>query len=164
MTVRHLQVERICIVSQKSFADVLACTDALLGHPEMMKFRRDLAEAKTEADLSRLIENAVGPSGLMEFARFDLGHVIRMTGPNHGAKILRLVVGNPLVMAQMVGFASDAGSYAPVTILIDERPDGIHLSYDRVESFIAPYGSVEAQRTAHDLDAKVEQMLKAVAE
>jgi hypothetical protein len=38
----------------------------------------------------------------------------------------------------------DAGSYAPVTILIDERPDGVHLSYDRMGSLLAPYGNAEA--------------------
>jgi len=26
----------------------------------------------------------------------------------------------------------DAGSYAPVTVLVDERHDGVHVSYDRM--------------------------------
>jgi hypothetical protein len=129
----------------------------------MQEFRRKLAGLQTEVELSRIVENAIGPSGLMEFARFDLGHVVRTTTANHGAKVLRLVVGNPLVMAQMVRFVPDAGSYAPVTILIDERPDGVHLSYDRIESLIAPYGNADALRVARDLDAKVEQVLSAAA-
>ena len=32
----------------------------------------------------------------------------------------------------------------PVTILIDERPDGVHLSYDRMASFLKPYGTYSA--------------------
>jgi hypothetical protein len=164
MTINDFQVQRICIVSQKSFADVLARIEAFLGRPDMMKFRRELAASRTEAELSRIVKDATGPSGLMEFARFDLGHVVRMTTQNHGTKILRLIVGNPLVMAQMVRFAPDAGSYAPVTILIDERPDGLYLSYDRMESLLAPYGSADALRTAHDLDAKVEHLLTTAAE
>jgi hypothetical protein len=52
-----------------------------------------------------------------------------------------------------------AGSYAPVTILIDERPDGVHLSYDRMASFLAPYENSEALKVAKDLDAKVEALL-----
>jgi len=38
----------------------------------------------------------------------------------------------------------DASSYSPVTILVDERPDGVHRSYDRVASLLTPYGNMEA--------------------
>lgn len=161
MTLHDLHIQRVSIVSKKPFAEVLAAIEAALGHPDMQQFRRDLALSQNEAELSRFVESAVGPSGLMEFVRFDLGRVVRTAAQNHTAKILRLVIGNPLVMAQMVRFVPDAGSYAPVTILIDERSDGIHLSYDRMESLIAPYGNAEALRVARDLDAKVEHMLTA---
>ena len=38
----------------------------------------------------------------------------------------------------------DAASYAPLTILVDECADGVHLSYDAMASLIAPYGSQTA--------------------
>jgi hypothetical protein len=57
----------------------------------------------------------------------------------------------------------DAASYAPVTILIDERPDGVHLSYDRMASYLASYGSAEALKVARDLDSKIEALLTAAA-
>ncbi len=76
---------------------------------------------------------------------------------------MRLVVGNPLIMRQMVQHVPDAGSYAPVTILVDERPDGVHLSYDRMASFLAPYGNAEALKVAQDLDSKVEALLALAA-
>jgi hypothetical protein len=63
----------------------------------------------------------------------------------------------------MVQHVPDAGSYAPVTILIDERPDGVPLSYDRMASFLATYGNPEALKVAQDLDAKVEALLGAAA-
>ena len=31
----------------------------------------------------------------------------------------------------------DAAAYAPVTILVDERADGVHISYDRMASLLA---------------------------
>jgi hypothetical protein len=43
----------------------------------------------------------------------------------------------------MVKHVPDAGTYASVTILVDERPDSVHLSYDRMTSFLA---STETQR------------------
>jgi uncharacterized protein (DUF302 family) len=71
------------------------------------------------------------------------------------------VIGNPLIMKQMVAHVPDTGSYAPVTILIDERTDGVHLSYDRMASFLASYGSADALKVAQELDAKVEALLVA---
>jgi len=72
---------------------------------------------------------------------------------------LRLVVGNPVIMKQMVEHVPDAASYAPVTVLIDERSDGVHVSYDRMASFLAPYGNPAALKVAQDLDAKIESLL-----
>ena len=65
-------------------------------------------------------------------------------------------------MREMVKHVPDAGSYAPVTILIDQRPDGVHLSYDRMASLLAPYENAEALRVAKDLDAKVEDLLASI--
>ena len=39
---------------------------------------------------------------------------------------------------EMAKHVHDAAFYAPVTILADERPDGIHLFYDRMTSLLAP--------------------------
>jgi hypothetical protein len=63
----------------------------------------------------------------------------------------------------MVKTVPDAASYAPVTILVDKRADGVHLSYDLMASLIAPYGSDAALAVARDLDSKVEGLLKAAA-
>jgi len=55
----------------------------------------------------------------------------------------------------------DVASYAPVTIIIDERPDGVNLSYGRMASILAPYQNVEALKVARELDTKIEAMLSA---
>ena len=57
----------------------------------------------------------------------------------------------------------DAAAYAPVTVLVDERADGVHLSYDRMASLLAPYGNRDALSIARDLDAKVEELLRQAA-
>ena len=99
----------------------------------------------------------------MEFARFNIGEILRKESGAETPQILRLVVGNPLIMKQMAVYVSDAASYAPVTILVDERPDGVHLSYDRMASFLVSYGSSDALKVARDLDSKVESLLTAAA-
>jgi uncharacterized protein (DUF302 family) len=102
-------------------------------------------------------------SGLMEFVRFDLGAVLRKQPGAAGPKMIRLVIGNPLVMAAMAKHVPDTGSYAPVTVLADERADGVHLSYDRMASLLAPYGNEAALKVAGDLDGKVERLLTQAA-
>jgi hypothetical protein len=61
-------------------------------------------------------------------------------------------------MQQMARHVPDAGSYAPVTVLVDERSDGVDISYDRMASLLAPYRNSEALAVARDLDKKVETL------
>jgi hypothetical protein len=60
----------------------------------------------------------------------------------------------------MAKHVPDAGAYAPVTILVDERADGVHLSYDKMSSLLAPYGNLDALAVARDLDSKIETLLQ----
>jgi uncharacterized protein (DUF302 family) len=99
----------------------------------------------------------------MLFLEFDHGAVLRKETGLNKPKIVRLVIGNPLVMKEMAKHVPDAGSYAPVTILVDEREDGVHLSYDRMASFLAPYKNREALAIAHDLDHKIEKLINHAA-
>ena len=41
--------------------------------------------------------------------------------------------------------------------------DGVHLSYDRMASLLAPYTNREALEVARDLDRKVEDLLRHAA-
>ena len=66
-------------------------------------------------------------------------------------------------MKEMAKHVPEAGSYAPVTVLVDERADGVHLSYDRMASFLAVYGNSEALAVARELDKKVEDILSDAA-
>src|SRR5262245_44192543 len=96
----------------------------------------------------------------MMFMAFDHGAVIRKETGSDAPKIMRFVIGNPLVMKEMAKHVPDAGSYAPVTILVDERSDGVHLSYDRMASLLAPYGNPDALAVARELDSKIEKLLQ----
>ena len=66
-------------------------------------------------------------------------------------------------MKDMAESVPDAASYAPVTLLIDERADGVHLSYDTMASLLAPYGSETALSAARDLDTKITELLEMTA-
>ena len=48
------------------------------------------------------------------------GVVLRKEMGRDVPKIVRLLIGNPLIMKDMAKHVPDAGSYAPVTVLLDE--------------------------------------------
>lgn len=159
----ELQVRRFSVISTSPFDEVVSRLTATIGHPDINAFHRGVDAATTVSDLEKVVHAAIGSSGLMEFIRFDAGAILRKELGEQGAKMLRLVVGNPLIMKEMAKTVPDAASYAPVTLLVDERPDGVHLSYDLMASLIAPYGSEAALVVARDLDAKIETLLQMAA-
>jgi uncharacterized protein (DUF302 family) len=129
----------------------------------MAEFWKSTHQAQSDAELQNIIEKGLGPTGLMLFVEFDHGAVVRSGTDRATPKMIRFVIGNPLIMKEMAKRVPDAGSYAPVTILIDERPDSVHLSYDRMASFLSPYQNAAALNVARELDAKVEAMLASAA-
>jgi uncharacterized protein (DUF302 family) len=129
----------------------------------MAEFWKSTDRAQSVAELQNTIEKVVGRTGLMLFVEFDHGAIVRKGTGRATPRMTRFLIGNPLIMKEMAKRVPDAGSYAPVTILIGERPDGVHLSYDRMASLLAPYQNAVALNVARELDAKVEALLAAAA-
>jgi hypothetical protein len=163
MTIRRFTVERFSIDSPRPFDEVVRSVDAEIGHPDMTAFVHTSSATATLEALEDVVRRAVGPTDLMEFMRLDIGGVLGKGRESPSLKSLRLIVGNPLIMRRMAERVPDAGSYAPVTVLIDERGGGVRLSYDRMASFLDPYGDEEAIQVAIDLDIKVERLLSEAA-
>src|SRR5882762_598105 len=161
--IKKIEVERFTLSSSKLFDQVVAAPNSAVGHPDMSEFWKSTDRAQSDAELQNIIEKGLGRTGLMLFVEFDHGAVVRSGTGRATPKMIRFVIGNPLIMRQMVQHVPDAGSYAPVTILIDERSEGVHLSYDRMTSFLAPYQNAAALNVARELDAKVEALLASAA-
>ena len=164
MATKQITIERFSVVSAKPFTELVRLIEAQVGHPDIKQFYEAIREAEDDQELQRVVNDAVGPLDLMEFIRLDHGLVLRRELGPGAPNVMRLLIGNPLIMRQMVKYVSDAGSYAPVTILIDERADGVHLSYDRMASLIAPYENAGALEVARALDDKVEGLLVEAAQ
>src|SRR6267154_179375 len=138
--IAKIEIERFSLTSSRPFDEVLAAIKGAVGNPDMVNFAKTTLAART-------------------FMELDHGVVIRKATGRDTPRIVRLIIGNPLIMKEMAKRVPDAGSYAPVTVLVDERPDGVHISYDRMASLLAPYGNSEALAVARDLDEKVEALL-----
>lgn len=163
MQTHEFSGRRWSITSQKPFDDVVAAVEAKIGRPNMGEFVARMAAAETYEEMQKVVQDSVSEIGLMEFMRLDHGAVLAKSGVDGNPKSVRLILGNPLIMQSMARLVPDAGSYAPVTVLIDQRPGGVHLSYDEIESFLASYGNAEALKIARDLDAKVKRLLESAS-
>src|SRR5213593_1758823 len=161
--IRKIEVERFSLVTSKRFDDVVAAVNAVIGHPDIAEFWRSTHQTRSLAELESTIQKALGKAGLMLFAEFDHGAIVRKETGRDTPRIIRFVIGNPLIMKEMAKHVPDAGSYAPVTVLVDERTDGVHLSYDRMGSLLAPYENPDALEVARNLDIKIEDVLRQAA-
>jgi uncharacterized protein (DUF302 family) len=151
-----LAIRRVTVTSAHSFDDVVAAVYA--GLARIGNFAAALADWRNAPDresFDAAVQPLTGPSGLIEFLSLDHGAAVTVRYPDRGYRLLRIIAGNPVTMSTMTVTTPDAGSYAPVTILIAERPRGVTLSYDRVASAIAPYGNAEASAVAASLDDAV---------
>jgi len=154
MTISRLEIERFSVTSSRPFEAVVAALKDGVGRLDLVEFAKASKQAGTFAELKEVIDRSLGKTGLMLFMELDHGAVLRKETELTTPKIVRLVIGNPLVMKEMAKHVPEAGSYAPVTILVDERGDSVHLSYDRMASLLAPYGNMDAIAVARDLDSK----------
>lgn len=161
--IRKIEIERFSLTTSQAFNEVIAGVNAAIGHPDMAKFGRSTHEARSFAELKSAVEKGLGKAGLILFMQLDQGAVLQKETGQDTPRIIRFLIGNPLIMKEMAKHVPDAGSYAPVTVLVDERADGVHLSYDRIASFLVPYGNRDALQVAQTLDKKIEDLLRQAA-
>jgi uncharacterized protein (DUF302 family) len=157
-------IQRVTVRSDRPFDDVVAAVYAGLGRTDdFAGLNRQSLAARDRDEFDAVIEPVAGSSGLIEFLSLDLGGVLAIRDPDRSRRMLRIIAGNPVTMSKMTATVPDAGSYAPVTILVAERDAGVTLSYDRVASAIAPYAGQEASSVAEALDDAVLTLLRDAA-
>jgi hypothetical protein len=152
--------------SERPFAAVLDGIFGGISQPDIEALFSKLAESTSYEQFSSLVRQAQGSIGLMEFLQLDLDEALTLDpqAPDWvGRRLVRLIAGNPVTMGQMTRYVADAGSYAPVTILIQEMPGGgARVAYDTVASAIAPYHDAAASKVAEHLDTEVLELLRQV--
>jgi len=163
MTSHEIKVRRISIISHRTFEEVIKKLTAEVGHPNMMTFHEGIVNAQDGDELEAMVQAATGPDDLMEFYRFDSGEVLSKWSNGQQPKLMRFLIGNPVIMRSMAKTTPDAAAYAPVTILVHQREDGVYLSYDLMESLLAPYGDESALAIAKELDVKITRLLEKAA-
>jgi hypothetical protein len=160
--VLDLAVRRHVLTSERPFPVVLDGIYGGISQPDIAALFAKLAASTTYEEFSELVGQAQGSAGLIRFLHLDLDDALAIDpqADQAGRRLVRLIAGNPVTMGQMTRHLPAAGSYAPVTILIQELPGGgTQVAYDTVASAIASYGDAAASQVAERLDTEVLTLL-----
>ena len=164
--VLEILMRRHVFDSERPFASVLDGVFGGISQPDIGQLFSKLAASASYEEFSSLVQQAQGSIGLMRFLQLDLDEALTLDpqAPDWaGRRLVRVIAGNPVTMGEMTRHVADAGSYAPVTILIQEMPGGgTQVAYDSVASAIAPYHDAAASEVAERLDAEVLELLRQV--
>jgi uncharacterized protein (DUF302 family) len=101
----------------------------------------------------------VGESGFMLFSEIDHGAWIERFGIKR--RVLRWILGNPLIAITMIRHDVAAALFVPVEILLAERPggQGATVIYVRPSSLMAIGDSLDLLTAAQALDAKLNSLI-----
>ena len=144
---------RVRYDSAKSYDELVV---ALLGDiGERPVSLDDLALASTSWESYRQeVEPHVGPSGFILFKLFDHGAWITKAGIDR--KVLRVILGNPLIAITMLHHDVTAGLFAPVEVLLIDEADGrSSLTYVKPSSLMVVEHNPELLSAAKELDTKL---------
>ncbi|MCY1139047.1 DUF302 domain-containing protein [Actinoplanes sp. Pm04-4] len=162
MTETRIQVpvERVTFTTTKTFDDVLAGIYEGVSRPDLPATVKGWNTASSYEEFEELATKAAGPSGLLQFLRLDQDAVLNKIPGRTPQRLVRLLVGNPYTMTLMTRHIAEAGSYAPVTLLVWEDGDEVRVAYDTTASLLEPYGNESALQVARELDDKVITLLR----
>ena len=139
-----------------------------ISQPDIGSLFRELAASTSYEKFTSLVRQAQGSAGLMRFLELELDSALALDPQARSSAgrggLVRVIAGNPVTMGEMTRHVPDAGSYAPVTILIEELPDGgTRIAYDSVVSELAIYDNPAATQVAEKLDTEVLALLREVS-
>ncbi|BBZ73879.1 DUF302 domain-containing protein [Mycobacterium paraseoulense] len=150
---------RVRYQSAKSHDEVLAALLADIGERPVPI--NDIAAATDDwAAYRQRVETHVGPSGFMLFGAFDHGAWITKAGIDR--KVVRVILGNPLIAITMLRHDVTAGLFAPVELLIADEGAGSSLTYVKPSSLMVVAPNPELLEAATDLDAKLAALAEKV--
>ncbi|WP_442932207.1 DUF302 domain-containing protein [Mycobacterium sp. 050134] len=150
---------RVRYDSPKAYAQLLDALLADIGDKPVPI--HDIATDTGDWDSYRQrVESYVGPSGFMLFALLDHGAWIAKAGIER--KVMRVIVGNPLIAITMLRHDVSAGLFAPVELLLTDEGTGSSLTYVKPSSLMVVEPNAELLRAAEQLDAKLAALAEKV--
>ena len=139
--------------SEKPFDRVIEDFEKQLG-----KFDRDRAMI-AKSDLTTVLEQMVGPSGLMILGVLNMGQLLpALVASKTSAR--QYQVGNPLIASKLSQENILAALYAPPRVLIYMQENQTWVAYDQPSTVFGRFPTFEARAISVDLDRKFEALVK----
>jgi uncharacterized protein (DUF302 family) len=150
---------RVRYDSTKGYDELLAALLADIGEPVSLD---DLVRTPGSWEsFQQQVEPLVGPSGFMLFNLIDHGAWITKAGIDR--KVMRVILGNPLIAITMLRHDVSAGLFAPVELLLVEEGEArSSLTYVKPSSLMVIEPNPELLSAAEELDAKLAALAEEV--
>ena len=153
---------RVRFDSTRSFDEVLLNLRKLVGTATSQKVNKLESAGGTREQFEKAIQSQVGESGFMLFLEIDHGEWLPLFGIQR--KVVRWVLGNPLLAITMIRHDITAGLFAPVELLLfdNESGDGSTVIYDLPSSLMAIERNPALRDAAQELDRKLQTLVSRV--
>jgi uncharacterized protein (DUF302 family) len=153
---------RVTHHSLLSFDRVLSNLCAQVGETTVGNIVALSTKAKSREAFEEEVQKFVGTSGFMLFAQLDHGWISKF---GLKQRVIRWILGNPLIAITMMRHDLTVGLFAPVELLLieDAGRTGCTVTYIRPSSLIAPGKNVELRKAAEALDEKFDALIASSA-
>lgn len=160
MTTKPFQGVRIEVDTSVSIDEVLDRLRQAMGNASAQRLAALEKEATSQSDyVEKLQERFVGESGFMLFDEIDHGAWLPRFGINR--RMVRWILGNPLIAITLIRHDATAGLFAPVEILVTEKDvgPGTTLTYVRPSSLMVIEDNPPLREAAKGLDDKLDALV-----
>lgn len=151
---------RICFESRKRFDEVLTALLEDVGKTPVA-INKIAQDTDSWEAYKAEVQTHIGPGGFILFAILDHGVWIKKAGIDK--KVLRLIIGNPLIAITLLRHDVKAGLFAPVELILVEEADGrSSLSYVKPSSLMVIEPNEPLLAAAIELDKTLEALVMKV--
>ncbi len=159
ISTKPFQGIRIEVDTTVSFDEVLSQLRRLMGDASVPQVVTLAKEATTEAEFIQRVQECLVGESFMLFHEIDHGGWLPRFGINR--RVVRWILGNPLIAITMIRHDITAGLFAPVEILVTEkdRGPGTTITYVRPSSLILFKVNPPLRVAAKALDEKLEALI-----
>jgi hypothetical protein len=145
--------------SELAFDAVLQNLRSHVGRPTASELVRLTAEPSTKAEFTSKVERCIGDSEFMLFLELDHGAWMDKFAIKR--KVIRWILGNPLIAITMIRHDVSAGLFVPVELLLveNENGNGSSITYVLPSSLMVIDDNPDLLKAARELDAKFEKLV-----
>jgi uncharacterized protein (DUF302 family) len=162
-SIQPFEAKRVRVESTRSFDEVLLNLRKLVGTTIIPQgSTQERGSVPTREQFEQVIQSQVGESGFMLFYEIDHGKWLPVFGIQR--KVMRWILGNPLIAITMMRHNIAAGLFAPVELLLveNESGDGSTVTYDLPSSLMVIEPNPALLEAAQELDHKLQTLVSRV--